>query len=122
MNINKIINESINSVLTEGTVSDLKEKAGDVANDAKVAALKAGKKVVAGAEDLAGSAKEAALKAGEKVGEVGEDVKEKAVGMGKKALSAVQEHPGIAAAVAAALAAGVGGLALRKRLKAAAKK
>jgi len=37
--------------------------------------------------------------------------------IGKKALDAVKEHPGIAAATVAALAAGAGALLLRRRLK-----
>ena len=66
--------------------------------------------------------KEKAGAAGKKVAAGGEEVKEKAVSVGKKAIDAAKEHPGIAAAIAAALAAGVGGLALRKRLKGASKK
>jgi ElaB/YqjD/DUF883 family membrane-anchored ribosome-binding protein len=46
-----------------------------------------------------------------------DEKQEVAQSIGKKALGAVQEHPGITAGVAAAIAAGLGALALRKRLK-----
>ena len=46
-----------------------------------------------------------------------EEGKEKVTSVAKKAVEAVKENPGASVAIAAALAAGVGALALRKRLK-----
>ena len=42
--------------------------------------------------------------------------------IGRKVINSLKEHPGIAAGTAAAIAAGIGALALRKRLKKAKKK
>ena len=110
LDVTKIINDAISSVITE-SAEEIKEKAGA-----------AGKKVAAAVADAKEDAKEKAGEVGKKVAAGGEEVKEKAVSVGKKAIDAAKEHPGIAAAIAAALAAGVGGLALRKRLKGASKK
>jgi ElaB/YqjD/DUF883 family membrane-anchored ribosome-binding protein len=110
LDITKVINDAIASVITEGA-EELKEKAGEV-----------GKKAAAAAAEVKEEVKEKAGEVGKKVGEVASEAKEKAVSVGKKAVDAAKEHPGVAAAIAAALAAGVGGLALRKRLKGASKK
>ena len=48
---------------------------------------------------------------------IDDDKQHAAESIGKKALSALQDHPRIAAGAAAAIAAGLGALALRKRLK-----
>ena len=109
MDVNKIISESIQKVIGEDA-SEAKETA-------KEKLMSASKKIAG----EAGEAKEKMLSAGKKIageaGEAGGEIKEKVTSAGKKAIEAVQEHPGVAAAVAAALAAGVGGLALRKKLK-----
>ena len=89
------------------------KKAAEVAEDVKDKAVAAGKKAVAGADDM--------------------DIKGHLVSAGKKAVEAakekadelkdtVREHPGLAAATAAGLAAGIGGLAAVKRMRKAAKK
>jgi len=53
----------------------------------------------------------------DKLGKESENVTEKIKGTGKKVLDSVKENPKMSAAVATALAAGLGALALRKRLK-----
>ena len=100
LDVNKIIMQSLDEVvLSEGVIDDAKEKAKEL-KDKVVSAFK-------------GSDKEAGKP------EATEGTETSSV-MGK-AVNAVKEHPGIATAVAAALAAGVGGLMLRKKLKKAAR-
>ena len=59
----------------------------------------------------------AASKIKDATGENLTDVKGKITSVGRKVLDQIKDHPKIAAATAAALAAGVGALALRRRLK-----
>ena len=117
MDINKIITESLESVIKEGVVGDVKEKAAEV-----------GKKIAAGAEVV----KEKAGEVGKKIASGAEVVKEKAGEVGKKGIAAaegakdtvfgaIKENPKTSAAVAAALAAGVGAVALRKKIATAMK-
>jgi len=100
---------------------------------AKEHLAKAGEKAIGATKEAAGDVKDKVVAAGKKAAEVAEDVKDKAVAAGKKAVEAakekadelkdtVREHPGLAAATAAGLAAGIGGLAAVKRMRKAAKK
>jgi len=102
MDINKIITESIANLINE----DVKEKVGE---DATTIKEKVG--------EALDTAKEKAKTALVKTGEVAEEAKGKATDAARKAVEAVKENPVTSAAVAAALAAGVGALVLRKRLK-----
>jgi len=106
MDINKIITESISNLINE-------DKSGFDA--AKEAITKAGGKV-------ADTAKEAATKVATKGKEIAGDVKE----VGEEAVSGIQkfssDNPKTSAAIAAALAAGLGAVAFRKKLAALAKK
>ena len=60
--------------------------------------------------------KQVSQSAGDATGNVAE-AKEKISGLGSKIASVMREHPGISIAAAAAIAAGLGALALRKKLK-----
>ena len=92
---------------------------------------KAGQKAVKGAKEAAEDLKDKAAGAAGKVADM--DVKGHLAAAGKKAVDAikdkaeelkdtVREHPALAAATAAGLAAGVGGLAAVKKMRKAAKK
>jgi hypothetical protein len=92
---------------------------------------KAGKKAVEGAKETAEDLKGKVTGAVDKVADM--DVKGHLAAAGKKAVGAikdkaeelkdtVREHPALAAATAAGLAAGVGGLAAVKKMRKAAKK
>ena len=131
--ISKIINDSIASVVSEGVVDKVKEKykevIDDMANDKaaeivydklhpektdvsfemakKLAKVRQEHENMGVGEHLA--------KAGKKAGAA---IKER----GEEAVQAVKDHPGLAAATAAGLAAAVGGLAAVKRMRKAAKK
>jgi len=99
MDINKIITESLESVIKEGVGDDVKEKAAEV-----------GKKIAAGAEVVK-----------EKAGDVGKKGIAAAEGAKDTMVGIIKENPKTSAAVAAALAAGVGAVALRKKIAAAMK-
>ena len=101
--ISKIINDSIASVVSEGVVDT------DVGFEMakKLAKVRQEHENMGVGEHLA--------KAGKKAGAA---IKEK----GEEAVQAVKDHPGLAAATAAGLAAAVGGLAAVKRMRKAAKK
>ncbi len=101
LDVNKIIMSSLDEVvLSEGVIDDLKDKIAlhgikDIDN---IEVAKTG-----------GHAAKLLFKGGEP---------ELAAGVGARTLRAqIQENPGLSAAVVAALAAGAGGLALRKKLK-----
>jgi ElaB/YqjD/DUF883 family membrane-anchored ribosome-binding protein len=125
----KVIQDSIESVMTE-TKEDAEENAkqGREAREhagereGKVGELlsKYGPKAM---DDKANSTISSVAK---KVAAEGEGVKDHLVKAGKKALAsaddAVKEHPYLSSAVAAALAAGAGGLTAIKRMRKAAKK
>lgn len=123
--------ESIKEVVSEGENVDISTRAWndsalDVAKQKGAAALKKAGEAGEEAKEKIAKAGSAALK---KAGEA----KEEAKGALSKALTAVKgktgeageaikEHPYIAGGTAAALAAGLGALALRKRIAAAMKK
>jgi len=111
LDVNKIIMESIQDVITEGTTDKVKEVAKE-----KIEAT------VDSAKEVGGEAKEKVDAAIEAAKEVGGEAKEKAVSVSKKLVDQLKDHPGITAGTAAAIAAGIGALALRKRLAKAAKK
>jgi len=67
--------------------------------------------------DVKGKITSAGKKVLDATGENLTDVKGKITSVGRKVLDQIKDHPKIAAATAAALAAGVGALALRRRLK-----
>jgi hypothetical protein len=132
-NISKIINDSITSVVNEGVVDKIKEKAKEVIDDMgsgkaaeivydklhpektdigyemakKLAKMRQAQEDMPASEHLAKAGKKAVAAAKEK---------------GEEAIQAIKDHPGIAAATAAGLAAAVGGLAAVKRMRKAAKK
>jgi len=123
LDVNKIIEESLrdSGIVTESIIG-----AGEAAkrtSQALADTLKGGS-----SQDEAAAAKEYALKALEKAKEEnpgvldklkdsGEGIGEKISDTGKKVMDAVKEHPYASGGIAAALAAGLGALALRKRLK-----
>jgi len=131
--ISKIINDSITSVVNEGAVDKVKEKYKEVIDDlasGKAAGIVYDKlhpektdvgfemakrlaKVRQAQEDM--GVGEHLAKAGKKAGAA---IKEK----GEEVVQAIKDHPGIAAATAAGLAAAAGGLAAVKRMRKAAKK
>lgn len=146
--ISKIINDSIASVVSEGAIhklatvdaiadsgvmGDIKKKIKEIKDDmasGKAAEIVYDKlhpeKTDVGFEMAKKLAKvrqehenmgvgEHLAKAGKKAGAA---IKEK----GEEAVQAVKDHPGLAAATAAGLAAAVGGLAAVKRMRKAAKK
>ncbi len=127
--ISKIINDSIASVVSEGVVDKVKEKYKEVIDDmasGKAAEIVYDKlhpeKTDVGFEMAKKLAKVQNMGVGEHLAKAGKKagaaIKEK----GEEAVQAVKDHPGLAAATAAGLAAAVGGLAAVKRMRKAAKK
>jgi len=131
--ISKIINDSISNVVSEGIIDKGKElykqtiddmssgKAAEIVYDKihpektdigfemakKIAKVRKAQEDMGTGEHL--------TKAGKKAGDA---VKEK----GEEIVQSIKEHPGLAAATAAGLAAAVGGLAAVKKMRKAAKK
>ena len=103
----------------------------EAAVDVKDKAVSVGKKAVESAKEAAEDVKGKVASAVKKADDM--DIKGHLTSAGKKALAAVKdkaeelkdtvrEHPGLAAATAAGLAAGVGGLAAVRRMRKASKK
>jgi hypothetical protein len=146
--ISKIINDSIASVVSEGVVDKVKEKYKEVIDD--MASGKAAKivydklhpeKTDVGfemAKKLAKVRQEHGFEMAKKLAKVRQEHENMGVGehlakagkkagaaikeKGEEAVQAIKDHPGLAAATAAGLAAAVGGLAAVKRMRKAAKK
>ena len=123
MDIKSIIESSIASVIGEGKEEAQEQVKSDVKNAVEGSGpVKYLKKIKAMEDETGmGAVHSSVHKLGKKASEVTDEAKEKVSGLSKKVLDIMNDHPGISAAAAAALAAGVGGLMLRKRLKAASK-
>jgi ElaB/YqjD/DUF883 family membrane-anchored ribosome-binding protein len=104
MDINKIITDSISALINEEKPGIVTEGVKEVADSAKEAVMKAGGKVAEGAKEAGGK------------------VAGFAKTFAKEGKDFVSENPKTSAAVAAALAAGIGAVAFRKKLAALAKK
>lgn len=138
LDVNKIITESLQTitkdqeVITEDISTDLKNAGEDIKTGSKKIFHKVfGSKTdvmkdelegqlhkgLNKAEEVGDNVKEGISKAGKKVAEFADEAKEKIVSAGNIVADQVKEHPGVAAATVAAIAAGLGGLALRKRMK-----
>jgi len=100
MDINKIITESISALINEDKTEIVTE----------------------GIKEAADTAKEAVTKAGEKVADTAKEAVKEGHGVFQKTKEIVAENPKTSAAAAAALAAGLGAVAFRKKLAALAKK
>jgi hypothetical protein len=146
--ISKIINDSIASVVSEGVVDKVKEKYKEVIDDmasGKAAEIVYDKlhpeKTDVGfemAKKLAKVRQEHGFEMAKKLAKVRQEHENMGVGehlakagkkagaaikeKGEEAVQAIKDHPGLAAATAAGLAAAVGGLAAVKRMRKAAKK
>jgi hypothetical protein len=131
--ISKIISDSISSVVSEGVVDKIKEKAKEISDDmasGKAAEIVYDKlhpeKTDVGFEMAKKLAKmrqaHEDMGVGEHLSKAGKKAVAAAKEKGEEAIQAIKDHPGIAAATAAGLAAAVGGLAAVKRMRKAAKK
>jgi ElaB/YqjD/DUF883 family membrane-anchored ribosome-binding protein len=116
MDINKIITDSISALINEEKPGIVTEGVIDQNHILNLIQHK----------EAADSAKEAVMKAGGKVAEGAKEAGGKVAGFAKtfakEGKDFVSENPKTSAAVAAALAAGIGAVAFRKKLAALAKK
>jgi hypothetical protein len=120
--ISKIISDSISSVVSEGVVDKIKEKAKEISDD-----MASGKAAEIVYDKLHPEKTDVGFEMAKKLAKMRQAHEDMGVGehlskAGKKAVAAVKDHPGIAAATAAGLAAAVGGLAAVKKMRKAAKK
>ena len=117
LDVNKIIQESLNeSVIATGEAVKRSAQAsldalkgGSAADEAEAAKIYAAKAIQKAKEENPGLL--------EKAGKSSEEISEKLQSAAKKTLGVAKEHPGVATGVAAAIAAGLGALALRKHMK-----
>ncbi len=120
--ISKIISDSISSVVSEGVVDKIKEKAKEISDD-----MASGKAAEIVYDKLHPEKTDVGFEMAKKLAKMRQAHEDMGVGehlskAGKKAVAVVKDHPGIAAATAAGLAAAVGGLAAVKKMRKAAKK
>ena len=126
LDVNKIIMQSLGEVVTIEPVTEI--TIGHLLMGAGLGLTYGGNRLVnklttedEAKEDLKSKVVGAGKNAVEDAKNVVDEAKEKASGVSVKVAEIMNDHPGISAAAAAALAAGVGGLVLRKKLKAARK-